>query len=164
MEKLNASEDIPHPISLRQAKSDDLNFLFGVSTEAMRPVVETLNPDKAFDEQEERSKYEEKFKPENIEVIQYDGQDVGRLRVVKSEDSIYIGGIQILPEFQDKGIGTSILTDLVEESEKTGLPIVLEVHDVNEKAIGFYKKLGFVEGEKVKDQTVMRYVPKSTMV
>ena len=164
MEKLNALENAPHPVSLRQSTSEDLNFLFEVSTEAMRPVAETLNPEKVFDEQEERAKHEEKFKPENIQVIQYDGQDVGRLRVVRSEDSIYIGGIQILPEYQGKGIGTSIFTDLVEESEKTGLPIVLEVHDVNEKAIGFYKKFGFQEGEKVKDQTVMRYVPKSTMV
>lgn len=58
--------------SLRQATQKDLTFLFKVSTDAMKPVVETLNPDKKFDEGQELAKYKEKFDPEKIEVIQYE--------------------------------------------------------------------------------------------
>ncbi|MDB5265652.1 MAG: N-acetyltransferase [Parcubacteria group bacterium] len=125
----------------------------------MKPVAEMSEALEEKSTQERLAEYKEKFVPEEIEVIQHYGEDVGRLRVVRSADSIYIGGIQILPEFQNKGIGTALFTELIEESKRSNLPIVLEVHDVNTRAISFYKKLGFEEGEKVKDQTVMRYLP-----
>lgn len=156
----NGSEKQPS-FSLRKANEEDLPFLFKVSTDAMKPVVETLNPDKEFNQEEELAKYIEKFEPEKIQIIQYNSKDVGRLRVVRSPDSIYIGGIQILPEFQGKGIGTAVFKELVEESNSTNIPIVLEVHDVNEPAISFYTKLGFELGEKVGNQTIMRYLPSS---
>ena len=125
----------------------------------MRPVVAILNPDKVVDSGEEFERYEEKFNPDEIDIIQFEGQDVGRLRVVRTAESMYIGGIQILPEFQRRGIGTSIVADLINESNLSGIPITLEVHDVNRKALEFYLKLGFIAGEKIHDQTVMRYIP-----
>lgn len=101
----------------------------------MRPVVETLNPAKIVDSDEEFKAYEAKFKPEEIDVVQYEGTDVGRLRVVRTAASIYIGGLQILPEFQDMNIGRTLLSELIEESNRSGIPITLEVHDVNTKAL-----------------------------
>jgi GNAT superfamily N-acetyltransferase len=153
------AEILPRGITLRKATGADLPFLFRVSTEAMRPVTEMLNPGKAGNEEEKLARYAEKFDPEKIDVIRYEGEDVGRLRVVRSPESIYIGGIQILPEFQGKGIGTSLMHDLIRESETSGIPILLEVHDVNARAMAFYANLGFKEGEKVGNQTIMTYSP-----
>lgn len=149
----------PKAFTVRKATDDDLPFLFRVSTEAMRPVAEMSDSLNEKPEEERFAEYKEKFVPEAIEVIQHDGKDVGRLRVVRSSDSIYVGGIQILPEYQNKGIGTALFTELIEESKETNIPIVLEVHDVNTRAISFYKNLGFEEGEKVGNQTVMKYAP-----
>lgn len=159
IERFDSSSEKPPAFSLRQATEEDLPFLFKVSTDAMKPVVMTLNPDKEFDEKQELAKYKEKFDPEKIGVIQYEGKDIGRLRVVRSPESIYVGGIQILPEFQNKGIGTALFKELIEESKSTSIPIKLEVHDVNEAAISFYKKLGFEAREKVGNQTIMNYGP-----
>ena len=162
IERLSAQEnnslEEPPTFTLRKATEEDLPFLFRVSSDAMKPVRDILNQG-VVGEEERFAEYKKKFDPEKIEVIQYQGRDVGRLRVVRSADSIYVGGIQILPEFQGKGIGTSLFTDLVKESRQSKLPIVLEVHDVNTEALAFYKKLGFTEGEKVGNQTVMRFVP-----
>lgn len=150
---------VTKPFTLRQATEEDLTFLYRVSTEAMRPIAELSNsPEKT--EEEKFAEYKEKFVPEAIKIIQDNGEDIGRLRVVRSADSIYVGGIQILPEHQGRGIGTALFTELIAESIHTQIPIVLEVHDVNTKAISFYKGLGFKEGEKVGKQTVMRYLPK----
>jgi N-acetylglutamate synthase-like GNAT family acetyltransferase len=161
VEGIHSPEPVSGMVSLRKASNEDLAFLFGVSTEAMKPVVQILNPNKIFDQQEELKKYKEKFKPEEIDIIQYEGRDVGRLRVVRSEESIYVGGIQLLPQFQHKGIGTSVFSGLIQESEQSGLPITLEVHDVNKPAISFYEKLGFEKGQQVGNQTIMRYSPRS---
>jgi len=149
----------PAIFSLRQATENDLLFLFKVSTDAMKPVVEALSPDKEFDNESELAAYKDKFNPEKVEVVQFEGKDVGRLRVVRSSESIYIGGVQILPAFQGNGIGGAIFKKLIEESKTTNIPIALEVHDVNKQAINFYIKLGFVSGEKVGNKIVMRYMP-----
>jgi GNAT superfamily N-acetyltransferase len=148
----------PIPFTLRQTTEADLPFLYKVSTEAMRPVSELSDaPEKS--EEERFAEYKKKFVPEAIQVIQHDGEDVGRLRLVRSPDSIYVGGIQILPKHQGKGIGTALFTGLIEESNQTRIPILLEVHDVNTRAIAFYKNLGFEEDGKTKNQTVLRYLP-----
>ena len=142
---------------LRKASAQDVVFLFNVSTEAMRPVVESLHPDQTFDTESEFKNYQEKYIPDEIDVIQLDGVDIGRLRIVRSAESIYIGGIQILPEFQNRGIGSAIVTDLIQESNSAGVPILLEVHEVNTKALNFYKKLGFVEVGREEGKLSMRY-------
>jgi ribosomal protein S18 acetylase RimI-like enzyme len=79
--------------------------------------------------------------------------------VVRSSQSIYVGGIQIPPEHQGKGIGTALFADLIKESEETGLPITLEVHDVNENALKFYTKLGFISVGHEENKTLMEYRP-----
>ena len=148
-------------VSFRKATNKDIDLLFRVSTEAMRPVVQALNPDIVFNPEEEFRKYKEKFKPEEIDIIQYQGMDAGRLRVVRSADSIYVGGIQILPEFQNKGIGTSIFEGLINEAEELNIPVTLEVHNINTSAINLYKKLGFKEDEQLENKTVMKYSPRT---
>jgi len=153
-------EKKPAGVSLRQATNEDLDFLYAVSTEAMRSVREKITPEQTRSGDEVRAEYRNKFDPEKIQVIQFDGKDVGRLRVVRTPESIYVGGIQLLPEFQGRGIGTKLFTDLIRESESTKRLITLEVHEVNEQAKHFYVGLGFAEGERKEGQVVLTYTPK----
>lgn len=157
MKKKNIEKTERTPFTLRQATAEDLHFLFRVSTEAMRPVNKAINPGKIVDLEKELEIYTAKFDPEEIEVIQYQDQDVGRLRVVRLAESIYVGGIQILPEYQGKGIGTGIFTDLIQESKKSNNPILLEVHNVNSHALSFYIKLGFEKSGKTDTQTILQF-------
>lgn len=158
-EKIKTIEGCEEFFTLRQATDEDVEFLFNVSTLAMRPTVLEINPNREFNEQEEFQKYKEKFIASEVEIIKHEGQDVGRLRVVRSVDSMYVGGIQILPEFQGKGIGTALFESLIQEANELGMPITLEVHEVNQDAFRFYEKLGFKASEKVGNQTIMVYSP-----
>lgn len=143
--------------TLRIARKDDLRFLFEVSTQAMLPVKKMLQPNFKIDLDKELKEYAEKFVPEKIQIIQFDSEDVGRLRIIRSLDEIYVGGIQILPAFQNKGIGSAIFKDIITEADKLKIPIVLEVAKVNKLAFQFYKKLGFYKvGEKDTDW-LMKY-------
>jgi len=143
--------------SLRAAKKEDLHFLFEVSTKAMLPIRKLLDPNLQLDLEKEFKDYAKKFVAEKIQVIQFNGLDVGRLRVVRSADEIYIGGIQILPEFQNKGIGSAIFADLIKEANELKIPIKLEVAKVNEVAKKFYKKLGFVKADEKGTDWLMEY-------
>jgi GNAT superfamily N-acetyltransferase len=155
--KGNLESDI---YGLRPARAIDLEFLFKVSSEAMATVDKALNPDKVVSKEEDFEKYKQKFNPEGVEVITYGGEDVGRLRVVRDGESIYVGGIQILPEFQGKGIGKALFEDLINESNQTGCPVTLEVHHVNVKALRFYVNLGFEESGHEVNKTLMKYNPR----
>jgi len=134
------------------AKKEDLHFLFEVSTKAMLPVRIALQPNLKPDLEKEFKAYAKKFEPNKIQIIQFDGKDIGRLRIVRSADEIYVGGIQILPTYQNKRIGSAIFEDLIIEAKELKVPIVLEVSKVNDIAKKFYKKLGFLKvGEKGTD-------------
>lgn len=158
-EGIKSIEGVSRSVALRRATINDLEFLFRVQRDAMKPITGTLHSEKDRDTEADLAEYTERFDPEKVEVIQFEGRDVGRLRVVRSPESIYVGGVQILPEFQGRGIGTALFGELIEESKRSGLVITLEVHDVNTSASDFYKKLGFIEGEKKGNQTIMNYHP-----
>lgn len=149
----------PKEIKLRTATLDDLAFLYNVSISAMGPVSAILDKGREFDEASRFREYKENFHPEKIQVILSDQKEVGRLRVVRSGDEIYIGGIQILPEFQALGIGSGVFKDLIVEANNANKVIRLEVHKVNLKAIKFYEKLEFVVDSQTEKQLIMRYYP-----
>ncbi|MET9019114.1 GNAT family N-acetyltransferase [Actinopolymorpha sp. NPDC004070] len=86
----------------------------------------------------------------------YVGDDaVGRLRVVRTPEKIFIGGIQVHPAFQDKGIGTAIITTLLDEAHELGIPVELRVHKTNGNAERLYTQLGFRRNGELGDEHVM---------
>ena len=57
-------------------------------------------------------------------------------------DRIEIRHIEILPEFQGKGLGSQIIRDILAEGRKAGLPVTLTVLSLN-PARRLYERLGF---------------------
>lgn len=102
--------------------------------------------------------YKREFAPSEIQVIYSGKNPVGRLRIVRDED-LYIGGLQILPEYRGKWIGTTILERLIEESKETLKSIRLEVFHSNTLAFKLYKKLDFRVIDSNQIQKIMVYQP-----
>jgi len=144
---------------LRKSTIDDDYFLFKVMKLAMLPTNKKLNPSYKLNIEEEFERYNNPFKPKEVDVIVFNGIDIGRLRVVKTNFEIYIGGFQILPGFQNRGIGTKVLQDLIEESLALKIPIRLEVQKVNSKAKKFYEKNGFQEVGITEKDFIMKFNP-----
>ena len=63
-----------------------------------------------------------------------------------------IGNICVKPEYQNKGIGTAILKEIIFDNK--GQDIKLQVFKINERAIKLYEKMGF---EKI-DETQTHYI------
>ena len=51
--------------------------------------------------------------------------------------------ISLLPEFRNRGLGTSLLRDLFTEAEAAGKPLTIHVEKFN-PAMRLYQRLGFV--------------------
>src|SRR5258708_6333333 len=73
---------------------------------------------------------------------------LGLCRVVVYEDRNQLQAIYVLPEEQSKGIGTSLWKEAKKHFDQTKKTVV-HVATYNTDAISFYKKLGFVETNKV---------------
>lgn len=68
------------------------------------------------------------------------GQEVGFYRFCPSEGMMELDDMYILPEFQNRGIGTKIIEKCCHE---TYLPVMLYVFTQNTGALSLYQRLGF---------------------
>ena len=78
----------------------------------------------------------------SFDVILVDTTPVGRLYVDRRADKIAVIDIALLSEFRQRGVGGSLMRNLVEEADAKGLVMCLHV-EMNNPILGFYKKLGF---------------------
>ena len=98
-----------------------------------------------FDAQ--KSHYDKAY-PECLnQVIEAAEGPAGRLYVDRSNKSIHIIDIAILPAFRNRGIGGSILRELLREAKASGVPATIHVERFN-PAMRLYDRLGF---RKIKD-------------
>jgi len=142
-------------LNVRQSINNDVDLMYRLQH------LDGEKIDPADLEQKERlDDYRDEFDASKIQVIEIDGLPIGRLRVVRGE-TIYIGGIQILPEYRNSGAGTKILLRLISEAKKNNIKITLEVFHDNKSALHLYKRLGFVVIDENKKQKIMEYSPRN---
>lgn len=90
----------------------------------------------------QHSHYINSFKGADFLIIKLNGTDIGRLYLWRTESQIRIIDISLLDKYRGRKIGTKILTELIEESNKTAKKLTLHVEQ-NNPALKLYKRLGF---------------------
>jgi len=124
---------------LRPAVAEDFEFVFQLNKANMYRYVELL---RGWNDDAEREDMRHSFRPGAEQIITFAGRDIGRLAVERHPDRIEIRHIEILPEFQGKGLGSQIIRDILAEGRKAGLPVTLTVLSLN-PARRLYERLGF---------------------
>jgi len=99
----------------------------------------------------QRRDYEARFPQADYQLILFDGKPAGRLWVARTPEQIRLLDIAVLPEFQNRKIGTYLLRNLIRESEETGTPLRHMIFKLNTGARRFYERLGFrlIEDERM---------------
>jgi ribosomal protein S18 acetylase RimI-like enzyme len=137
-------------VTLRPITPEDMEFLHRVyrSTreEELAMVVDwTAEQKDAFVRQQfeaQHAWYIEHYVGADFQVILVDGVPAGRLYVHRREREIRLMDITFLPEHRRSGLGTSLLSDLMVESEAAGKPLTIHVEIYN-PAMRLYQRLGF---------------------
>lgn len=75
-------------------------------------------------------------------VILVDGVPAGRLYVDRPADEIRIVDIALLPGHRGLGVGTLLITRVLDEGRASGRPVTIHVERGN-RARGLYERLGF---------------------
>jgi ribosomal protein S18 acetylase RimI-like enzyme len=137
MERPGSMEPIPlsSPVELREAVPGDYERLAGLDSICFDiPLEESRNfyTSQSF------------LSSEQLFVVELDGSDIGMVKLHKEDDSVFIFGFGIQPEFRGKGYGRAALARAVNRALDSRPSLVaLEVDCVNDTALNLYKSCGF---------------------
>jgi GNAT superfamily N-acetyltransferase len=153
-----------HP-ELRPAAAEDDGFLFEVYASSRRAPLSPLGWDRAtvdaflrtqFDA-EERD-WRNHHEGAQCMVVMYDGVPVGRLCLARSEHELRIMDLAVLSEHQHRGIGGTVLGDLLEEALRTRRTVRAHVERSN-PALQLYLRLGFLHAATRGTTLLMEWTP-----
>ncbi len=136
---------------LEDATNDDIELLI---TYKLKTILDDAK-DLPKEEKEKITNYVKTNIPMQIgdyDIIVINNKKVGCLLLEKYEDGILLNELYLDKNYRRKGIGTNILTNILNNNSK----VYLWVYKENIPALNLYKKLGF----KIKETTETRYFMK----
>ena len=137
-------------VQLRQVLESDNEFLltvYGSTREEELNQVEWAEGQKEmflrWQMDLQRREYEARFPDAAYDIILVDDQPAGRIWVGADDEQIRLLDIALLPQFQNRGVGTELVRRLIKESAKQGKVLRHMVFVLNNNAERFYERLGF---------------------
>ena len=90
-----------------------------------------------------KASYESNFPRAQHDIVVVDGLDAGQIWVARDQTQMLVVDISIAKAFQDRGIGTAVMTELIAEAKAAGLLVRCSVATNNPGSLRFHKRLGF---------------------
>jgi ribosomal protein S18 acetylase RimI-like enzyme len=132
-------------VLLSAASDNDFDFVYELKKIAYKEYIDqTWGWDDTF----QIKFHKENFSAGNTKIIKAGHQPIGSVDVKEGDSNIFISGLYLLPEYQSKGIGSTIIRALMAEAELKKKRLELEVLRVNTRAQNLYKRLGFTMEER----------------
>ncbi len=136
---------VTQQVSIRLGRLRDVELIHKLKYQAFLPLYEKYHDDEMSPATENMDKVFEQLKQEDTEyyVISLDGDEVGGVRINHRENGVFrIAPIFIIPEFQNKGIGSNVFKKLFKiypEAVSWQLDSILQ----EERNCYLYEKMGF---------------------
>jgi len=126
-------------VTLRASSDADNDFVNILTRSVMKRYVEAT-----WESTKDRERYylKNRFRQPTTKIIQCNGKDIGRITTTCLPDRIIIDGIHIVADFQGKGIGRQLITRIIEDANKKGIPVELILLKTN-PVKKLYDYLGF---------------------
>lgn len=125
---------------LRPATPADQELARRIHHAAYREVV--TRQFGGWDEAMQDGFFLKEWQPSEIHFVRAEGREIGIIQRRVHADHIEIAELQILPEFQGKGIGSRLIRAEIDAANRAGLPLKLQVLKEN-RAQHLYRRLGF---------------------
>lgn len=123
---------------LRPATDDDSEFCYTLHRRSLGPVVAEVFG--SWDDAVQREFHARWFDARRLKIIEDDdGTPIGVLDVQDGTDHTYLSRIEVLPEYQSRGVGSAVIRDLL----AAGRPVLLHVFTASPRARQLYERLGF---------------------
>jgi GNAT superfamily N-acetyltransferase len=126
-------------IKLIPAEESHRQFSDAIKEAAYRGYIEEIW---GWDEKVVREYNERNWREKRSQIILYNDQPIGTIYVGEDEESIEIAQFILISEYQNQGIGSHILKDIIEKADRTGKMIKLNYLRQNPVA-SLYRRTGF---------------------
>jgi ribosomal protein S18 acetylase RimI-like enzyme len=144
-----ARMDVGTGLSLRPQQASDLPFLaalYAATRERELAPVQWSAEEKAaflaFQFTCQHRHYQEHYRAARFDVIERDGEPIGRLYLAWLGSELRIVDIALLPSAQRQGIGSRLLGAVLARAQSEGLSVSIHVERDN-PALALYLRLGF---------------------
>jgi ribosomal protein S18 acetylase RimI-like enzyme len=127
---------------LRPATVGDQPFLQGLYREAYKERVTRQYG--SWDDEFQRARFARKLQSVQFRIVALNNQPVGAVSSTEHDDHILLNELLILPEFQNRGIGSRVLIGEIQHADQVGKPIRLHTLRLN-RAQELYRRYGFIE-------------------
>lgn len=142
--------------SFEPAKQSDFERLFEIRLQAMRESLERIG---RFDPERARIRFRGSFRPEHTRLIlDLSGQLIGCVAFGPHDGALLLEHFYLVPEAQGRGIGRTVLRQLLAEADAAGLPARLDVLRESD-AKRLYERQGFVETHRDELDIYMERLP-----
>lgn len=142
---------------LRKVNQEDFEFLFYLKKKSLQKYIQQTW---GWDEQWQRDYFSKNFNPKELKIIVQNHQDIGVISIIDKDDKLFLSKIEILPTFQSKGIGSSLIKDILEKANLLKKNVTLQVLKVNKRAKSLYERLGFEILDENESHYFMEYEAK----
>lgn len=119
----------------------DLAVTYEITKEAMGPYVQQTWG--RWDEEEERRKHEQNYRPETHRLVLVAGQVAGLIAVEDEPTHLWLVKLYLLERFRGKGLGSALLAQVMQQARAQGKRVRLRVLRVNTGARRLYERHGF---------------------
>lgn len=131
--------------SLRPTTWADFEFVFQLNKVNLQKSAARSHE---WNEEAERAALQQKFEPGRDQIIQIEGRDAGVFTIEYHNAEVCLNRIELLPEFEGKGIGTALIQDVLIEAKLANVPVALQGLQKN-SVKPFYPQLGYRSIEEV---------------
>ncbi|MEE6259675.1 GNAT family N-acetyltransferase [Plantactinospora sonchi] len=138
---------------IRQASTADVETIAELRAVVLRADLERLG---RYDDQRVRQRLRDRFVPAHTWVIEVAGAFAGSVALRPAEDAHWLEHFYLAPHLQGDGIGTAVLRGLLEQCDRDGIRVRLQVLR-GSPACRLYQRYGFtVETEEPVDVFMVR--------
>lgn len=140
--------------SYKNGKQEEIKFIYDLKKEVYMKYVDSIYGE--WNEENQKKLFERFMKEnsKNIELIYLKDELVGFYNGKDKDNNTFeIGNICVKPEYQNKGIGTAVLKEILFEHKEQN--IKLQVFKINENAIKLYEKMGFEKTDETETHYMM---------
>lgn len=137
-------------LTLRPETPDDLQFRFDLFVRSRPPEwdqvqlpLDQLTQVMNHQFWAQTNTYLARFPEARFDIVELDGDRIGRIVVNRPGDRIHIVDQAIIPTLRGQGLGTAIMRQLMAEAAAEGLFMTLKVSNANDPSMRLYSRLGF---------------------
>jgi ribosomal protein S18 acetylase RimI-like enzyme len=141
-------------MEVRLATVEDQHDLFELHRIAFKEHIERIW---GWDEKWQKDNFVRECASSMTSVVRLNSRTVGYLQVRYEPHRVYIQNIALHPEFQNKGIGTTLLNEVKTEATARQVPLELAVFRTNGSAQRFYERRGFLRSSESKSHIEMSW-------